>query len=354
VRAPSDTPGTGLLQHVRARDPQSAARSAALILLLAAVALAGWALLEHSTQAALARGVCWSAAGLLAAFSAAHRVVPAERLDRMAAGALMSVGGVLLGACLCLLTHDTSAAAQSFLSLPVLWAASHLKTAGVVMVTGTTVLADAGTLLYLLPVREALTNLVFVGAVLVLMAAVLCRAAVRQEHLVAALQAQAQVDTLTGLVNRRVFQDELLRTTARRPAPGTALVLIDVDAFKSINDAHGHPAGDEVLVHLAGVLTEQVRAEDAVLSRLGGDELAVLLPGCSARTAQRRAEALLEAVRSTPLTLTDGTTLALSISLGVAHLPQDADSLEALYETADAALYDAKRAGRGCVAVAAA
>jgi diguanylate cyclase (GGDEF)-like protein len=129
-------------------------------------------------------------------------------------------------------------------------------------------------------------------------------------------------------------------------------VLIDVDALKSINDAHGHPAGDEVLVHLAAVLREQVRAEDAVLSRLGGDELAVLLPGSSAPAARRRAEALLDRVRATPVTLTDGTPLALSISLGVAHLPHSADSLEALYETADAALYDAKRAGRGCVAVA--
>jgi diguanylate cyclase (GGDEF)-like protein len=337
---------------VQARDPRSAAHSAALILVLAAVALAGWTLLEHATQSGLARGVSWTAAGLLAGLSVVHRVVPAERLDRAAAGALMCVGGVLLGSCLSLLTRDSSAAAQSFLSLPVLWAASHLRTAGLVVVTATTVLVDTATLLLLLPLREALTDLVFVAGVLVLMAAVLGRAAARQEQLVVALQSQAQVDSLTGLVNRRVFEDALRRTTARRTAPGTALVLIDVDAFKSINDLHGHPAGDEVLVHLAGVLREQVRAEDAVLSRLGGDELAVLLPGCSAEVAERRAEALLEVVRSTPVRLADGTRLGLSISLGVAHLPESADGLERLYETADAALYDAKRAGRGCVAVA--
>jgi diguanylate cyclase (GGDEF)-like protein len=272
----------------------------------------------------------------------------------MASGALMSVGGVLIGSCLSLLTRDSSAAAQSFLSLPVLWAASHLRTAGLVVVTGTAVLVDTVTLLELLPIGKALTDLVFVAGVLVLMAAVLGRAAARQEQLVAALRSQARIDALTGLVNRRVFEDALRRMTARRKAPGTALVLIDVDAFKSINDAHGHPAGDEVLVHLASVLTEQVRADDAVLSRLGGDELAVLLPGCSAEVAERRAEALLAAVRSAPVTLADGTRLALSISLGVAYLPQQAEGREELYATADAALYSAKRAGRGCVAVAAA
>jgi len=325
-----------------------------VILLLAAVAIAGWTLLEHGTQSGLARGVSWAGAGLLAAVAAVHRVVPAERLDRMAAGALMSVGGVLLCASLSVLTADTSVAAQSFLALPVLWAASHLRAAGAVLVTGTTLLVDAATLLHLLPVEEALTNLVFFGGVLVLMAAVLGRGAARQEQLVAALQSQARIDALTGLVNRRVFEDALQRMTARRAAPGTALVLIDVDAFKAINDVYGHPAGDEVLVHLAAVLREQVRADDAILSRLGGDELAVLLPACSAEAAERRAEALLAAVRSTPVTRPDGTPRALSISLGVAQLPPHADGLDALYETADSALYEAKRAGRGCVAVAAA
>jgi diguanylate cyclase (GGDEF)-like protein len=220
------------------------------------------------------------------------------------------------------------------------------------VVTGTTVLVDTGTLLHLLPVEEALTDLVFVAGVLILMAAVLGRAAARQEQLVAALRSQARIDSLTALVNRRIFGHALRRMTTWRKAPGTALVLVDVDAFKSINDVHGHPAGEEVPVHLAAVLTEQVRADDAVLSRLGGDEPAVLLPGCSAEVAERRAEALLDAVRSTPVTLSDGTQLVLSISLGVAHLPQHVDGHDRLYETADAALYDAKRAGRGCVAVA--
>ena len=93
-------------------------------------------------------------------------------------------------------------------------------------------------------------------------------------------------------------------------------MLIDVDSFKTINDSHGHPVGDAVLVHLAEVLREQVRTDDAVLSRLGGDELAVLLRDCTPEVAARRAEDLLLAVRSTPLPLPDGTLLSLSISLG--------------------------------------
>ncbi|MGY1602364.1 GGDEF domain-containing protein [Geodermatophilus sp. SYSU D00815] len=353
MRALPDTPGTGFLRHIRARDPQSAARSAAQILVLATVAIAAWTLLEHSVQTPLARAVSWAVVAVLALTAVVHRVVPPERLDRAAAGALMSVGGVLLGCCLGLLTHDTSAAAQSFLALPVIWAASHLKPAGAVLVTATTLVADAGTLLLLLPVGAALENLVFFGGVLILLATVLVRAGARQERLVAALESQARVDSLTGLVNRRVFEDAL-HTSARRRGSGTALLLIDVDSFKTINDRHGHPAGDEVLVHLARVLREQVRADDAVLSRLGGDELAVLLPGCSAEAAERRAEALLAAVRAAPVALPDGTRLPLSISLGVAHLPRHVDSLHTLYSAADAALYDAKRAGRGCVAVAAA
>jgi diguanylate cyclase (GGDEF)-like protein len=100
------------------------------------------------------------------------------------------------------------------------------------------------------------------------------------------------------------------------------------------------------------VLREQVRAEDAVLSRLGGDELAVLLPDCAPDVAARRAGELLTAVRATPLPLADGTLLALSISVGVAHVPGRSHDLETLYHAADSALYEAKRSGRGRVAVA--
>jgi diguanylate cyclase (GGDEF)-like protein len=222
----------------------------------------------------------------------------------------------------------------------------------VALVTGSALAVDALTLFALRPPAAALTDLVFVGSVLTVIAMVLTRANRTQDRLVTALREQARVDTLTGLVNRRVFDEALSASVSRHAPAGTALLLIDVDAFKAINDSHGHPAGDRALVHLADVLRQQVRAEDAVLSRLGGDELAVLLPGCSAAVAARRAEEIGDTVRATPLLLPDGTLLTLSISLGVAHVPPDAGDLTGLYSAADRALYAAKRAGRGRVAVA--
>jgi diguanylate cyclase (GGDEF)-like protein len=111
--------------------------------------------------------------------------------------------------------------------------------------------------------------------------------------------------------------------------------------------------GDDALVHLAGLIRDHVRAGDAVLSRLGGDELAVLLPGCPAEVAAQRAEELLTAVRATPMTLPDGALLALSVSVGVAHAPQHASGTRALYAAADAALYRAKSGGRDRVELAA-
>ena len=294
----------------------------------------------------------WAAVGVLAGAALACRLADPQRLDRAGACTLIALGGVLLACLLNVLADDSSSSSQAFLALPVLWAASHLRRPAVVLVTGTALVVDAVTLFVLPPPAAAARDVVFVGAVLTLVTTMLVRANETQERLVAALREQATVDSLTGLLNRRVFDQALETTLARSGSAGTALVLIDVDASKTINDSYGHPVGDEVLVHLAQVLREQVRVDDAVLSRLGGDELAVLLPGCVPDVAVRRAEELLVAVRSTPLALPDGTLLSLSISLGVAHAGMSSGDLRVLYHAADAALYDAKRSGRGRVAVA--
>jgi diguanylate cyclase (GGDEF)-like protein len=340
---------------LRARDARSAARSAVLILAVCAVVLTALTVFATPPDAgALTYAASWSGVGLVAIAGIGCHLASPEQLDRVGACVLVAVAGVLLICTLNLLTDDTSAAAQAFLAFPILWAASHLRRAAAALVTGTAVLLDTVTLFLLLPAQAAATDAVFFGAVLVVMADMLVRAGATQDRLVAALQEQATVDSLTGLVNRRVF-DEALETALGSPVPGgTALVLIDVDAFKTINDSYGHPVGDDVLVHLAAVLRGEVRAEDAVLSRLGGDELAVLLPGCTAEVASRRAQELLEAVRSSPMTLPDGMLLSLSISLGVAHVAQRSGALGGLYSAADSALYEAKRNGRGRVAVASA
>jgi diguanylate cyclase (GGDEF)-like protein len=339
----------GMLTELRARDPQAAARSAVLTLALFAGVVTGLTEYQQASASSAAYAAGWVTVLVLAAAAAVHLLVDPVRLDRWLSGTVIAVGGVLTASVLNLLTLDTSAAAQAFLAFPVLWAAAHLRQAAVVLVTGTAVWADCVVLLLLRTPAEAAPDLLFFGAVLVVPAVMLTRANRVQDRLVKALQEQATVDPLTGLVNRRSF-DEALETTLTRPVgAGTALVLIDVDSFKTINDSHGHPVGDAVLVHLAEVLREQIRPDDALVSRLGGDELAVLLRNCTPRVAARRAEDLLLAVRSTPLPLADGTLLSLSISLGVAHVPQPEGDLTSLYHDADVALYDAKRGGRGRV-----
>ena len=335
---------------LRARDPHSAARSAVLILAVCGTALAGLTLTQHASVGVDVAS--WLGVLTLLSAAAVCWFGSPERLDRVGVCLTLALGGVLLASTLNFLTSDTSITGQSFLAFPVLWGASHLRRGAAVLVTGVAVVADALSLYLQLPLEPATTDLTFFGAVLVVMAGMLVRANDTQERLVAALQEQAAVDSLTGLVNRRSFDGALQSALDAPCSTGTGLVLIDVDAFKTINDTHGHPVGDDVLVHLAGVLRGQVRADDAVLSRLGGDELAVLLPGCTLEVAARRADELLAAVRSEPLVLADGTLLALSISVGVAHLQQRTGDLRALYSAADGALYEAKRGGRGRVAVA--
>jgi diguanylate cyclase (GGDEF)-like protein len=335
----------------RTRDARAAARSALFILVVCSGVVTAFTVVQFSS-AGTTTVVSWMGVGLLAAAAMTCALVPAERLDRTGAFAALPFAGVLLAWLLNMVTQDASTAAQAFLAFPVLWAASHLRPPAVVLVTTLAVTALAVTLTALRPLATAVPDLVFFGTVLVVMAVLLVRAREVQDRLVAALEQQATVDGLTGLVNRRVFDAALERSLTRPAHSGTALVLVDVDSFKSINDTYGHPVGDDVLVHLAGILRSHVRADDAVLSRLGGDELAVLLPGSPADVAARRAEELLQGVRSTPLRLPDGTLLSLSVSLGVAHVPAGSADLRALYSTADGALYEAKRGGRGRVGVA--
>jgi len=337
---------------MRARTPTVAARSAVPILLVCAVTLVVFTLFGPTSVNSTAVTASWLVAVGLLALAGGYWATPADVLDRRGGFVLIAIIGVALVCGMNVLTRDHSAAAQAFLSFPVLWAAVNLRRAAVTLVTLVAVGLDAAVLLHLEDLDSAITDITFFGAVLVVIAVMLVRAGEQQERLIAMLQQQASVDSLTGLVNRRVL-DDALTTALAGPAgnQGTALVLVDVDSFKAINDQHGHPVGDDVLVHVATVLRSVVRAGDAVLSRMGGDELAVLLPDCTPEVAVRRAGEVLEAVLASPLTLDDGTLVEVSVSLGVAQAPEHADGLETLYAAADAALYAAKRAGRGRVAV---
>nr|WP_164701786.1 GGDEF domain-containing protein [Modestobacter sp. KNN46-3] len=296
----------------------------------------------------------WLCAALLAVLAVVYRLADPARVDARGGYVLTALVGVVLCCGMNWITRDPSAAGQAFLAFPVLWAGVHLRHTAVVLVTAVALAGDAVVLFHLQPAGHAVSDLSFFGAVLVVMATMLVRAGDTQTRLVAQLQQQAATDSLTGLVNRRVLDAALGTALAAPVAPrGTSLVLVDVDSFKTINDEHGHPVGDDALVHIAAVLRSVVRAGDAVLSRMGGDELAVLLPDCPADVAAARATEVLDAVRAAPLALPDGSLLAISVSLGVAHAPTHATRLEELYAAADAALYAAKRAGRGRVEVAA-
>ena len=167
------------------------------------------------------------------------------------------------------------------------------------------------------------------------------------------LRQLATTDQLTGLLNRREF-DRLLAEEverSRRFERPLALVLLDLDHFKAINDRHGHPAGDAVLRTVAARITETVRTIDRV-ARIGGEEFAVLLMETSLEEAAAAAQRLVEAVRCEPVSVGDGVRLPVTISAGVAVAPKHAEDPAALIQVADKALYSAKHNGRNRVVFA--
>ncbi len=148
-------------------------------------------------------------------------------------------------------------------------------------------------------------------------------------------------DAVTGLANRRLFEEtlDLELGRARRQGTPLSLVVLDVDHFKVVNDTEGHRVGDEVLRAVGRALVSMTKASD-LAARYGGDEFVVLLPGCSRLEAPTVAERVRQAV-------TEGLARhAVTVSAGVATVPDDARDAEDLVATADAALYNAKRSGR--------
>jgi diguanylate cyclase (GGDEF)-like protein len=164
------------------------------------------------------------------------------------------------------------------------------------------------------------------------------------------LERQVNQDSLTGLGNRRRFEEDLAATMARSRRDGTtgALLILDLDRFKQVNDAHGHPAGDQLIKEMAETLRRRTRASDSV-ARLGGDEFAVILPRCSREEATITAEAIAgEIRRHHPQDGLDPVT----VSIGIAMFGEDAQtSVATVVADADAAMYAAKDEGRDGVRV---
>jgi len=161
-----------------------------------------------------------------------------------------------------------------------------------------------------------------------------------------------RVDRLTGLYNRRHLEEQiawLLRATRRQDAALTAL-LVDIDHFKSINDMHGHAAGDRALQVIAGQMRAGLRPED-VLGRWGGEEFLILVPRTDAAGASTLAERLRHSIQDGLLDLGAGPPTRITVSISVAGSTHD-DDAATLVARADAALYQAKRQGRNAVVVA--
>jgi len=154
------------------------------------------------------------------------------------------------------------------------------------------------------------------------------------------LQALAESDPLTGLANHRRFHQALEDTIGA--ARSAAVVVLDLDHFKFLNDTRGHPYGDQVLREVAAKLREAVRGAHDLVGRLGGEEFGILLADVDAEDAFRVAERARGLIRGLPI---DG--FSLDCSAGVAAWPTDTDSPARLLDLADAALYQAKRMGRG-------
>ncbi len=160
------------------------------------------------------------------------------------------------------------------------------------------------------------------------------------------LRTQSLRDPLTGLYNRRYMEDALERylAMAERNATPTSVVMIDLDHFKLLNDTHGHAKGDAVLRDVAVQLVGALRPSD-VVSRYGGEELLVIMPGCSLDDALLKAEVLRARIES--LGAVHGA--QVSASMGVACVPESSTGLGDVVAMADSALYAAKQAGRNCV-----
>jgi diguanylate cyclase (GGDEF)-like protein len=340
-----------------ARNPLTAARTAACFYLVSAVVV-----ILSNTALSGAHGagqritVAASLALLVLGFLLLSARIPTAVRDLLLT--LTPIIGVVFVVGLDLVTSDASAGAQVSIFLPALYAASQLKPWGAVIGAVAAVIGDA-VIVAAVSTSNGLLDLIDISLVIGLMTGLLVGANRGQDRLIARLQAQAAIDPLTGLVTRRILDEAMLKAVSAdaRPMPrqtgdsafqeqGTALILIDLDHFKGINDAHGHPVGDDALVHVANLLGGNARP-DTVIARLGGDEIAVLLPRSGADTARGRAQEFVDRVRENPLPLKNGGELPISISVGVGHTGRGRIELRELYAAADASLYEAKEAGRG-------
>ncbi len=181
----------------------------------------------------------------------------------------------------------------------------------------------------------------------VILALLLATLAIHQWRSRRRMHTLAMTDELTGVPNRRAVLSRLAPLLDRPNPPSCAMLIIDIDHFKSINDQHGHAEGDEALILVAAALREQV-IEPAFIGRLGGEEFVVVLPGADYDKAYRLAERFRENVMAidTRRWLQDR---RITVSVGLTLSRDSGDTPSTMLQRADSALYEAKRSGRNCV-----
>jgi len=211
------------------------------------------------------------------------------------------------------------------------------------LLTGACLELIGGRLIY-----NALALLNFFGSCLVMTAVILYHE-ISRSAIYRRLRQDAETDILTSLLNLRGFRKryDAETTAAQHTGKALSLLLIDIDYFKKINDEYGHEAGDRAIRHIAQLLRSSTRISDAV-GRLGGEEFAILLPGADKQRAAKVADKLRRLVADTPLFFNE-TSIAMTISLGVAERAEGADDFYGLFSMTDRRLYTAKVSGRNRV-----
>jgi diguanylate cyclase (GGDEF)-like protein len=246
-----------------------------------------------------------------------------------------------------LVTVDASTGAQLFYLWPALYAASFLSRRMIVANLAVLFVGEAAVVFPLLDRATAIGDWGAMALGMTMTVVVVVALRDRADQLRHVLEMQALADPLTGLANRRSFEDALPRARAWAGHTGgrLALLTVDVDHFKKINDTWGHATGDRALQAVAAAMQSVVSGPDDVVARMGGDEFVVLLR-CDRPAAMRAADAVRATVAAIDV-LPGG---APGVSIGVAVLPDDGATVEALLAASDAALYVAKTQGRGRVA----
>jgi diguanylate cyclase (GGDEF)-like protein len=262
------------------------------------------------------------------------------RLPRWALALLGPVGVALIAYALA--TSPGPGDGAILYSLPVLWTTIFFGLGGAVAIVACVAVGEAIALL-LLPAASAYPGrwvdvMVSTSAIAIVARVLVCRS----ELLLERLRGEARTDALTGLLNRRGFDEHASRELAHAGRDGRpiALATFDIDHFKLINDEHGHVVGDRVLAHIARLLADKSRGID-IAARLGGEEFAVLMPGSD----QAGAEAFAERVRQSLAASACDALPDVRVSAGITATTKPIE-LEVMLDRVDQALYTAKRGGR--------